>query len=215
MKKVIKILGVNIIVLLIVSCSSVKVTDSWKDNEVVNLVDKKVLVLSKSKDDLTRKQFEIDLVDKLEENNINSVESFKLIPKVDVNDSLTKSEIDELKRKYIEKGIDVVIMTVLKDTQEFETTTTTGGSNYYFSSYPVYYRRGFYRSYHTIYMDSSPSSYTTSKGKRFILETIVYDLNEPENEQLLSVITTKIENPETLGTTSKDFSKKVIKELIK
>ncbi|WP_298539078.1 hypothetical protein [uncultured Aquimarina sp.] len=55
----------------------------------------------------------------------------------------------------------------------------------------------------------------TENVKKYTLETVVYDLTQPKEKQLLSVITTEIDDPQTLGMVSLDFSKKVVKELNK
>jgi hypothetical protein len=66
-----------------------------------------------------------------------------------------------------------------------------------------------------VYIDSGPTSSTSSKGKKYVLETVMYDLTMLDQNQLTSVITSVIDNPESIGTTSKDFSKKMVKELVK
>ena len=64
-------------------------------------------------------------------------------------------------------------------------------------------------------MNSDPIETVTTVNKKYILETVTYDLSLPEENQLVSVITTVVDNPESLNTTSKDFSKKLVKELVR
>ncbi len=215
MKNTIKIFGITSMSLVLFSCSSVQVANSWKDVKTTTIKEKNVLVINKTDDDIVRVQFETDLVKNLNKHNINAVESFKVFPKIDTSKELNKTELNVFKNALKADGIDVILLTVLKETQDIVTTRTTNNTIYSMHSYPVYYRRGFYRFYNTYYIDPGPVISVTSEGKKYILETITYDLTQEENEQLLSVITTEIENPQTLGTTSKDFSNKVIKELVK
>jgi len=219
MKKGIKTLGILTLALVFSSCSTVKVANTWKDVKTSSIKEKNVLVISKTDNNVARMQFETDMVNNLISNGVNATESFKVFPEINGSEKLDETQLKCIKEELKSDGIDVVLLTVLKDTQDYTKTTTTGGTNYYISSYPVYYgrgyHRGFYRYYNTFYVNSEPITSVTSNGKKYILETITYDLTQPKDKQLLSVITTEIDNPETLGTTSKDFSKKVIKELVK
>ncbi len=218
MKRIGKLLGTVLMVTLVFNCSSVKVTDSWKDVQLSDVKGKKVMVISKTEDGVVRQQFETDLVENLNLNGVNSTESFKHFPTLSASEALDGDQLKKLKKELKKQGIDMILLTVLKDVKEYTKTITYGGSGYSMNSYPIYrrgYHRGFYRYYNSIYIGSEPITSITSKGKKYILETIVYDLTQPENDQLLSVITTEIDNPETLGTTSLDFSKKIVKNLVK
>lgn len=219
MKKTIKMLGILTFVLVLFNCSTVQVANSWKDVKTSNIKDKNVLVISKTDNDVARIQFESDLVKNLNDNQIKATESFKIFPNINLSEELDENELKEIKESLKSDGFDVILLTVIKNVQDYTKTTTTGGSSYYINTYPLYYgrgyHRGFYRYYGTYYVNSEPITSITSTGKKYIVETITYDLTQPEDSQLLSVITTEIDNPETLGVTSKDFSKKVIKELIK
>ncbi|WP_353780008.1 hypothetical protein [Winogradskyella sp. 3972H.M.0a.05] len=218
MKSISKILGTLSLVTFVFSCSSVKVTDSWKDTETIDIKDKVVMVVSRTQDDVVRKQFESDIVHNLEKNNITSIESHKLFPLINEKKELSDKELKSLKKELKEQDIEIVVMTSVKDVQSFERTVTQT-TDYNVYTYPVVYRRGYRRGfvgyYNSIYVNSDPVSTVTSTGKKYILETVTYDLTLPEEEQLTSVITSVIDNPESVGTTSKDFSKKLVKELVK
>lgn len=201
--------------LALFSCSSVQVANSWKDVKTTTIKEKNVLVINKTDDDIVRIQFETDLVKNLNKHDINAVESFKIFPKINTTEEFNQTELNAFKNALKADGVDIILLTVLRETQDIITTKTSNSSIYSVRSYPIYYGRGFYRFYNTYYIDPGPTISVTSKGKKYILETITYDLTQDEDKQLLSVITTEIENPQTLGTTSKDFSKKVIKELVK
>ena len=218
MKKVSKILGTLMLVTLSFSCSTVKVTDSWNGLETPNIENKNVMVIGRTEDDVARVQFESDIVQSLEQNHVQSLESFKLFPQLKMNQKLEDIELKEVKRTLKKEGVDVVLMTSLKEVQEYEKTINSGTTDYVYT-YPVIYRRGYFRGfrgyYNSIYINSGSVESITSLGKKYIRETVLYDLTQGEEDQLLSVITTVIDNPESLGTTSKDFSKKLVKELVK
>ncbi len=220
MKNVVKTLGVGIIISLIISCSSVKVTDFWKDANITKLKDQHIMVINKTSKNIVRTRFEKDLVSSLNNKGFNAVESLTMFPNIESEKKLNISEIDEIKNQILSKGIEAVIVTTLKEVEEFENVENIH-SGYYINTSPsgiIYrgrYYRNFYRYYGTVYISSPTTTKITSSGKNYVLETVIYDLTKKENNQLLSVITTKIDNPETLGTTSKDFSKKIAKELSK
>lgn len=219
MKKIFKKLSVFALILVVYNCSTVKVVNTWQEDKVPSLINKDVLVITKADDHVVRVMFETDIAQNLIANQVKGTESFKILPNVNLSEELDKKELKAVKAEIKAKGIDMVVLTSLKSVEEYMQTNTTGGPNYYMHAHPMYYGggfgRGFYGYYNSFYVNSTPMTSTTSKGKKYILETLTYDLTLPDDNQLLSVITTEIDNPETLGVTSKDFSKKVVKELVK
>ncbi|WP_299187812.1 hypothetical protein [uncultured Aquimarina sp.] len=217
MKTINKITGTLIVLILSSSCSSVRITDSWRNLEVPEIKGKKVMVVSKTDDQTARVRFEKDLVENLNKKGYQSIESYIVFPNSSPTKELSKSETMEIKDKLKKNGIDIVIVTILKHSEEY--TKTTSKNNSFYTVYPSYYGlgyyRGFYRYYGTIYVYSDPVTVLTENVKKYTLETVVYDLTQPKEKQLLSVITTEIDDPQTLGMVSLDFSKKVVKELNK
>lgn len=219
MKSLKNIFKLSLIVVLLTSCSSVKVTDSWKDVKTSDIKDKNIMVVTQTSDEQIRRHFENDLVEELNKEGYNSKESYSMFIKSKTEEPLSDEELEQVKQDLKEKDIDVVIMTVLKDVNEYTKTETTGGTVYSINTFPTFYigryGRGFYRSYNTIYLNSEPTTTTVYNGKTYILETLVYDLSLPDTNQLLSVTTTVLDNPDNVKHTSKDFSKQIVKELIK
>ncbi len=215
MKTICRLFGTVVALILFSNCSSVKVTDSWRNLEVPDIKGKKVMVVSKTDDEVARIRFEKDLVQHLNKNGYQSIESYIMFPKSSPTKELSESEIIEIKEKLKNNGVDVVIVTVLKDCEEYTKTTTRNNS--YYSVYPSYYGlgyyRGFYGYYGTVYIESDPVTMITTEAKKYTLETLVFDLTQPKEKQLLSVIITEIDDPQTLVGVSIDFSKRVVKEL--
>jgi hypothetical protein len=54
---------------------------------------------------------------------------------------------------------------------------------------------------------------TTSTSKLYIVETTVYDLEKEGENQLVAVVTSQIDNPESAGATAKDYVKKITQSL--
>ena len=204
---------------LITGCSSVKISDTWNDIDAEQLTGKNILVISKTEKPSIRKRFEKDLTQMLNCKNLKATESYKKFPDLNSIKEGTPKQLKEVGKSIKDSGYDIVVLSVLKDVEEYSTTSTSS-TTYAINTYPVYYsRRGnhrsFYRGFNTVYVNGGPYETITTTNKKYILETMVYDLTKEEDEQLMSIVTTTIDNPETLSTTSKDFSKRITKELTK
>jgi hypothetical protein len=84
----------------------------------------------------------------------------------------------------------------------------------YSSYYPSYYG-GFYSYYTHPYSYStfgnyygSGSSYTTT-DRKYVLETLFYNLNNEEGDQLLAATTTEIENPKDAVKAADKYTEKI------
>lgn len=216
MKTGIKILGIITILIGCVGCSSVKVVDGWEDKKMSDLKNKSVLVINKTEDNIVRATFENNIVELLSEKGYKSLESYKMFPSFNLNEPINDSQLSDFKKELKQLGIHIILMTSLKDVKTYTETSTH--TTAHIRRYPLtYYRRGFYSNfyspYQTIYLH--PVTEVTSSKKEYILETQVFDLTEPENEQLLAATITKIDNPKTLQNASKDFSKRIVQTFIK
>ncbi|TGV03530.1 hypothetical protein [Flavivirga rizhaonensis] len=213
MKSTSKILGTLILTIMLTSCSTVKVINTWNESTTPNLKDKCIMVIGSTDDNIVRRQFENDLIEKLEKNGIYAMGSSTIFPKIDTSVKLSDTEIQKITSDLKNRGIEMIMVTVLKDTQEYTKTETTGGTSV--RSFPgIWYHRGFYYYYNSFYIESEPMNTITYTGKKYILETVVYDLTMPDKQQLVSVITTETDNPKSIETISKDFSKRIVHELV-
>lgn len=207
------VFGISFITILLIGCSSVKVTDSWRDMERLDIKDKNILVVSKTEDRSVQIRFENDMVQTLRENGFSSIENHVKFPFSNPNEKVEKDRIDEVIQNLRKNKIDVVILSHLLDSREYKTTVTTGDM-FYIDHFPVRYRR--YRSFYG-YTGTYYTQYDTREvqGTTYILETLIYDLTRPSEDQLISVITSEVDNPTSLGTTSEHFSKSIVKNLTK
>ncbi|KQC28632.1 hypothetical protein [Flagellimonas eckloniae] len=213
MRNLTSVIGLVLLISFLFGCSSVKVTDSWRGIKTLNIKDKNILVVSKTEDRSVQIRFEKDMVQVLNENGYSSVESHIKFPFSDPTKKVEKDKIEEVIQNLRENDIDVVIVSHLLDSKEYTTTITTGDA-FYRDPFPYRYHR--YRSFYG-YTGSYYTDYHTKEveGITYILETLVYDLTNPTENQLISVITSKVDNPNSLGITSEDFSKSIVKNLTK
>lgn len=220
MKKIIySILSLTAIFLLN-ACSSVKVLDSWKADNVNSINDKNILVIARTADNQARIAFENEIVKQLTATGKKATASFTKFPKINHDEKVTEQRQEMIVSILKSEGFNAVVLSVIKDYQE-QTETVTEGGYYAGGSYDLYYPRyyggfnGYYRnpySYST-YDTYVPTTTRTYNTKTYVLETVAYNLDEPAGKQLVTVVTSKIEDPSNVTSVAKDYVKAIIKSL--
>lgn len=203
---------------LLSSCSSVKVLDSWKGDNLATMSDKNILVIARTDNQQARIAIEEAMANDIRKAGFKATESYLKYNSMNPNKKVDPEKVQAMIEKAGFKG---VVMNVLKDYNESMVTEESGGyyagGTTYYGGYPGYYG-GFYGYYHNPYSYSTygnyvPSSSTTRISKSYILETLIYNLDEPEGKQLVSVVTTQIIDPSSITKTAKDYSKLVFNSL--
>jgi hypothetical protein len=227
MKKIGKIISALCILATINSCSTVKVSDAWKDSRILDIKSGKVLVVFKSNDNVARQRFEKDMAAQIKEKGpqFSVLPSYVNFPDASPDEKQTAEEVASLRQTLKDMSIDIAVVTTVKSVKESVVTNVTedpGAYPYYgyggYGGYGYYsgrYRTGYYHNMNMGYVGGGSSTAITSTEKEFVVETLLYDLSLPESEQLLSVVTSLVDNPKSLVTTSNDFSKAVVKQLFK
>jgi len=220
MKKLIYSILSLTLILVLNSCSSVKVLDSWKADNVSSIKDKNILVIARTANNQARIAFENEIVNQLTAKGMKATASFTKFPQINPDQEVTEERAEMIKSILNSEGFDGVVLTVIKDYQE-ETKTVTDGGYYaggtYAGYYPLYYG-GFYGYYRHPYSYSTygsyvPSTTTTYNKKIYVLETVAYNLAEPEGKQLVAVTTTKIEDPSNVTKVAAEYVKAITKSL--
>lgn len=218
MKKFIYLLLAITTTLFVSSCSSVKVLDSWKGDNVKTINDKNIIVIARTANQQARIAFENEIVNQLTARGMKATASFTKFPKLNPDQKITEEKSKMIKTILKNEGFNGVVLTVIKDVQELSKTVTDGGyyaGGTYYGYYPRYYGgfHGYYYnslSYSTYgnYVQESSTTYTT---KNYVLETVVYNLDETGEKQLVAVVTSKIEDPEDASKTAKEYVKAITK----
>ncbi|WP_431159381.1 hypothetical protein [Winogradskyella poriferorum] len=208
----------SICCLVIISCSSAKVLDSWKSEKVGDIKDNNLLVIVRSQDKSARIAFENEIVKQLAQKGIASTASFTKFPTLNPEKKLSEEKQKQIRSIIEAEGFNGVVLTALKDKEELVRTETDGGyyaGSTYYGYYPRYYG-GFVRyyghplSYRTLgnYVEETTTTYTSTN---YVLETLVFDLeNEPENE-LVAVVTTLLEDPDDASEAATKYVKAISK----
>ncbi len=207
------------------SCSSTKVLDSWKaEPSVVELFKKKnVLVIARTSNNDARFAFESEIADALRARGIKATESYNKAPNIHPHREMSEERLTLLKTLMKTEGLNAVVLTVIKDKKETVRTTTNGfyTGGLYSSYYPGYYG-GFYNyysypyaygSYYSSFGGYIPTSTSTSVETNYVLETVVYNLDESEENQLVAVVTTNLDDPNDAQKSAKKYVDLMIQTL--
>jgi len=203
------------------SCSSIKVLKSWKSENVESIRSKNILVVARTANDVNRKAFEEEIAKQLRAKDLKATESYKKYPKIDPNNKLTEEKIKNIKEMFQTDGYNAVVVSVLKSTEVLSETTVEGGdvtgaslSSYYdmyaIGFYGYYAHPGGYSNYEGVYEEET---ITTRTGYIYVLETAAYNLDLPEKEQLVAIVTSKIVEPDNVADLADNYAKAIIKGL--
>ena len=225
MKKTFKFFTAIFALTIIASCSGVKVLDAWKSDTVSDINDNNMLVIARTSNKQARIAFESEITKQMTADGFKATSSYSVLPtNMDTEKELTDEQKKNFRNFLINEGYNGIVLTVLKDYQESTRTTTDGGyyagatyGGAYGAYYPGYYG-GFYGYYSHPYSYSSigsytPSTTTTSIVKTFVVETVVYDLDQEDGKQLAAVVTTKIEDPQDVTKNAQEYVKKITESL--
>jgi len=205
----------------LLSCSSVKVLNSWKadNNRVDEFKKKKVLVIARTADDDARMAFEIELADQLRSQGVDATESYIKAPKIHPNKEITKERVEFMREIMGYEGFDAVVITVIRNKEQ--TTSTVQNGVYFGSTYSNYYPDHYgnfytyysypYASYYDSFGGFIPTSTSTRTSSNYVLETIAYNLEEAEGDQIVAVITTKLENPKEAYKAAEKYIAEIVK----
>ena len=219
------ILTILMVSLLFTSCSMTKVIDSWKSKDAGDLSTKKTLVIARTNNSKARKAFENAILKQLRANKIDGAVSYDFIKDLNPEKKLTPAEIEEAKVKIREKGFNAVAITVLKDRKSTIKMSKEGG--YYagatYSSALNPYLYDFYTYYS--HPNSLPTArfsgnyveetYNEQESVTYFLETLVFDLDKPEKEQLIGLVTASLEEPGSAIEVADSYARTIAKTLKK
>jgi hypothetical protein len=211
------VLSISLIILLS-GCSSVNVLNSWKGDNVSAIMEKNVIVIARTDNNKARTDFENEIVKQLSARGIKATASYTKFPKLNPDQEVTEERKAEIIASLLKQGFNAVVLTVVKDVEEmtkgtYEEAHYSGGT--YYGYYPRYYG-GLYTYY------NNPSSYSTlgnyeaesftvQTANNYVLETVIYDLDETDEKQLVAVVTSKIEDPENVSVAAKQYVKAIAK----
>lgn len=223
MKSIFRPILLILVTLTITSCSSIKVLNAWKSDKAETIRDKKVLVIARANRQQARVAFEEAIAKKMRAAGIDATESYQEIREMDPSKKITEKEMAETRSRLEAKGYNAIVITMVKD-KSLEVQRNVQGGYYAGATmpgyYPMYYS-GFYGYYAhpSSYMyyggNYVPETITTQTSTTYVLETLVYNLELPEDQQLLAEVTSSIEDPSSAYETAQAYANKVTAALKK
>lgn len=202
------------------TCSSVKVLDSWKSDSIGDIKSNSFLVVARTTNTQARVAFENEIVRQMTEKGYNATSSLAKFGDWKPNDVKENDDPSKLKQILKNEGFNGVVLTVVKDFKE-ETRFQEEGGYYaggnYYGYYPRYYG-GFYgyfynpMSYRTL-GNYVPATTTTTTSRLYVLETTVYNLKETGENQLVAVVTSELDNPQSAAGIASEYVKKIAASL--
>ena len=198
-----KILIFSILFLLpisLASCSSTKLTSTWKDNTYDGYIET-LMVVAVTENTRNRLIFEREFVEEFTKGGIEAIASIDVIPLEE-----TSSE-DAILAEAKKRGISMIMVTHLIGVDE--------KSVYHPPKTRTVSRVGYYGRFHSYYPRvyeyvHEPGYYT--KHKSVNLETNLY---ETKTQKLIWSVTSETLDPESVNTIIESLSKVVIKDLRK
>lgn len=220
---------IAVVLLMFTGCSTtVKVLSAWKSEDAHKMDDRNILVIARTADAGVRADFESSIANRLRSAGYKATESFTRFPKMNPDQEMTEEKQKLLLDIFGYEGYDAVCISVLKDYSETKTTSYyndyygggMGMMGPYSSYYPSYYG-GFNSYYMHPYSYSTFGNYYGSGGsyttvdKKYVLETLFYNLNNEDGEQLLAATTTEIGNPKDAVKAADKYTEKIAESLKK
>jgi hypothetical protein len=181
------------------SCTSTKITSSWRepDKTVAVTALNKVLVVALFRDETSRHKAEDQMAGYLNGKGIVSYSYLK--------ESFDKKNEDALREKIKADGFDGAVTMRLIDVDKEKIYTPANTS-----LYPSYYRNFsgyYYRSYSYF---SNPGYYSTTKT--YTIETNVYSIKE---DKIIWSALTKTSDPDGVQKMTEEVAKVVYKKMVK
>lgn len=202
---------------LLLACSSTKLSNSYKSENISSIRNAKILVVSRTPQNNVRKSYENQIARSLKSKGLEAMASHNIFPDLKPLTNKTVERIANTIAMFRDEGFDILLLTSLKDVQEQEVLRRQEGYNtmldYYGNKYITL--KGYYNDVNAppkldpIQTELEP---ITQKEVTFILEAVTYNLSLPEEQRLLSVITTEITNPNSASSVRNGFAKAVATE---
>ncbi|MFK5879477.1 MAG: hypothetical protein QM478_08275 [Flavobacteriaceae bacterium] len=228
MNKLIQTFLLTFSLLLMVGCGpTVKLKNSWQDDNLAVIKTEKVLIINKSKREGIRQRGEREIANALKVKGVDAVESFVAFPYLSVNANRTEEELAKVIQQFLDAGYEAVMITKLKDPAKAVSSTTriTEEDNqknetdkfYDTSSYGKYpLTFGVYFN-DTKVPNRTPGpngleETTDNYSEVFELETVTYHI-KPGQEKLLGSVTIDITDPEDIMGTLEKYAELVAKQL--
>ena len=197
--KILRMMNVFLTIIILSSCASTKIVESWKEPSKQITIDKlnKILVVAMFKDETSNRKAEDEMVKFLKDKGIPAY--------IYLNKNFDKSKVEIIQNKIKKDGFDGAVTMRLIDVDK-ETTYQRNGNNRFPNNY---------RDFSNYYYDSAisyynPDNYITTKT--YTIETNIYSI--VENKIIWSALT-ETSDPKGVNKMTQEITQVVYKQMIK
>ena len=174
-----------ITVLVLFSCNTTQLTDTWKNPEITTYEPSKILVVGLTSNLEARQNFENKLKTELQSRGIEAVSSLDIFK----SEKMTENDLLELENNLINSGFDTVLFSkiigvedkiVYRKTYDGYDETYSKFREDYLKYQDVYYNPDYYNEYTVYHAETALYCICPSKDRELIWKGYI-DIVEPES----------------------------------
>ena len=204
MRQIVKVAGLLLVAAMMCSCASVSLDDTWRNPAIRAPQLKRVLVVSITKKDSSRKIYEDMLANELSRHGVTAITGYTLIPE---NGKAKWSDLE----RAMQKSAAQAVLTLQTTKMEQKTTVQPG----YVTSYPGMWYPEVFPSWDLYGYYGSMANYGPTYISTYDIATIQVNLFDAASGKLIWAATLKSSEPENVTTVGKDLAQKVVEALVK
>ncbi|MBT8181735.1 MAG: hypothetical protein KJO53_09115 [Eudoraea sp.] len=193
---------------LLANCNNSYLRQSTNISNIKKKYDK-VLVVARTKDNIARIRAEGLVVNELGVRGVNAASSVDVIKPEKISEEMSEEEIEILISQLLDAGFTGVLITNVINTEQYK-EVIRGGSKVEYQA-PQYGRFG---QYYNFYPASTWEPDQIETGVDYTVESCLYDITVPQEENLQWVGRFKLKNPEDIKDAIAQYSKELADALI-
>lgn len=182
--------------LIFISCSSTRITESWRNPEYPNYQPKKIVLFGITKNLTARKIYEEKLKKVFLDRGIEAAESYDVLQPNFTNYKQTEKNIEKEVDSLAKKGFDAILISTVLGIDE-KSTFDLDLLNY--SPYPNHLNRYYYVNQEVYFNNRVYENY-----KVYHIEISLFNLVEGNEKSLVWVASYDIVDPQKINATIKD-----------
>lgn len=177
-----------LLMLLLLSCSSTQLVDSWKNPDIDSYEPYKVIVVGLTSDETARLQFEEKLKQELELRGYEVVMSSDLFK----TEKMNTAELDSLESQLIKSGFDTILLTKIIGVEEKITYSESYKSynetyrkfkDEFLKHQDIYYSPNYYNAYQIYKAETSVYCICPTKDRELIWKGYI-NITDPQAQSI-------------------------------
>ena len=194
-------------VFLILSCSSTKQIQSWKNPNFQVFKPKKILIVGVTPNHEARKAFEFQMMTEFNAREINALQSAVVFQSSFKSSEQTEKDIEIRVNKLLSNGYDSVLVSLVKAVDDHQSSPNSSSkSDYYLKRSLVYYMA---------YQDDFVYQDYLSNYQVFNIEASIYKLKKDSEITLVWRATFDLIDPKDTSKIIYSYTKKLVRALEK